>query len=496
MEYKYHSGRVGQRHALMVLAFLGCMFMYATRVGLSVSMVAMTKSTVKIVNLNSETNSSRIIAEVCPLLQTKPLNVSSNNGTVPARKQSRTFDWDSETQGFLHGAFFYGYLVSQIPGGWVSHKIGAKIPMAASMVIIGILTIISPFAADGGVWAFFVVRLLVGFFQGVVYPSITVLWSEWAPPAERGRLLSVTYSGSQLGTVMGMFLAGFLAEAYGWESIFYCFGVLLILWVVPWIFLAYDSPSKHPRISHAEKKYIITSLNPDFEMEYCDHGSSKPIKPIEEKPPVPCLAILKTVPIWALLVAEFGHNWGFYVLLTNLPTYLNNILHFSLKSNGALSAMPYLVRWFVTILSVCLSDWILTKNFCTPTVLRKIFSIGAFVGTGSALVGVAYAGCDATAAVALFALAVGLSGWVYVGYLVQYTEMSPNYAGILIGLGNTVGTTTGIIAPYVVGVLTSGEGGQSVENWQNVFFIAVGLYGFITVIYGAFGSSVRQKWDK
>ncbi|OQV12815.1 putative Sialin [Hypsibius exemplaris] len=137
--------------------------------------------------------------------------------------QSRKYDWDAKTQGLLHGAFFYGHLVSQIPGGWVAHEIGAKIPMAASMIIIGILTIISPFAADGVVWAFFIVRLLVGFFQGVVYPSITVLWSEWAPPMERGRLLSVSYSGLQLGTVMGMFLAGFLAQTYGWESNFYCF---------------------------------------------------------------------------------------------------------------------------------------------------------------------------------------------------------------------------------------------------------------------------------
>ncbi|OQV12809.1 Sialin [Hypsibius exemplaris] len=463
----YHSGRVGQRHALMVLAFLGCMFMYATRVGLSVSMVAMTKSTVKIVNLNSETNSSRIIVEVCPLLQTKPLKVSSNNGTVPSRDQNRKYDWDAKTQGLLHGAFFYGYLVSQIPGGWVAHKIGAKIPMAASMVIIGILTIISPFAADGGVWAFFVVRLLVGFFQGVVYPSITVLWSEWAPPKERGRLLSVSYSGLQLGTVMGMFLAGFLAQTYGWESIFYCFGVLLLAWVVPWMFLAYDSPSKHPRISEAEKEYIMASLNPDIELD--NLGEAKPTDPpIKPQRTVPWLEIFKTIPVWALLISEFGYNWGFYVLLTNLPTYLNNILHFSLKSNGALSAMPY---------------------------LSVDFLIGAFVGTGSALVGVAYAGCDATLAVALFAVGVGLSGGVYVGHFIMYTEMSPNYAGILIAMGNTVGTVTGIVAPYVVGVLTSGEGGQSVENWQTVFFIAAGMYGFITVVYGLFGTSVRQKWD-
>lgn len=201
-------------------------------------------------------------------------------------------------------------------------------------------------------------------------------------------------------------------------------------------------------------------------------------------------------PVWAIFIVEFGHNWGFYVLLTNLPTYMNNILHFSLKSNGVLSAMPYLVRWFVTIVAVFLSDWMRTRQTCSPTVLRKGFSMAAFVDTGGALLGVAFAGCASSVAVVLFAVAVGLSGLVYVGHLINYAELSANFGGILIGVGNTIGTTTGIVAPYFVGWLTSEErGGQSVANWQSVFFIAAGLYGFITLVYGVFGSSVRQSWD-
>jgi hypothetical protein len=33
------------------------------------------------------------------------------------------------------------------------------------MLMIGLLTVISPFAADAGIWIFFSVRLGVGFFQ-------------------------------------------------------------------------------------------------------------------------------------------------------------------------------------------------------------------------------------------------------------------------------------------------------------------------------------------
>ena len=71
-----------------------------------------------------------------------------------------------------------------------------------------------------------------------------------------------SYSGCQLGTVVGMYIAGLLAETFGWESIFYCFGALCLLWVLIWILLAYNTPSQHPKISVKEHAYITNALSP------------------------------------------------------------------------------------------------------------------------------------------------------------------------------------------------------------------------------------------
>ena len=35
-----------------------------------------------------------------------------------------------------------------------------------------------------------------------------------------------------------------------------------------------------------------------------------------------------------------GHNWGLYTLLTEIPTYLNNVQHFSLKAVSIDSERP------------------------------------------------------------------------------------------------------------------------------------------------------------
>ena len=37
-----------------------------------------------------------------------------------------------------------------------------------------------------------------------------------------------------------------------------------------------------------------------------------------------------------------GSGWGYFSLLNETPTYLNNIQHFNLAANGALSALPHL----------------------------------------------------------------------------------------------------------------------------------------------------------
>ena len=46
---------------------------------------------------------------------------------------------------------------------------------------------------------------------------------------------------------------------------------------------------------------------------------------------VPWKAIFTSLPVWAIVVAHFSENWGFYTLLTELPSFLKHRLHFDLS---------------------------------------------------------------------------------------------------------------------------------------------------------------------
>ncbi len=50
-----------------------------------------------------------------------------------------------------------------------------------------------------------------------------------------------------------------------------------------------------------------------------------------QRPPTPYKAIFTSVPFYAILVAHFTKSYGDYTLLTELPTYMTEVLHFPLK---------------------------------------------------------------------------------------------------------------------------------------------------------------------
>ena len=86
-------------------------------------------------------------------------------------------------------------------------------------------------------------------------------------------------------------------------------------------------------------------------------------------------AIFSTTAFWALIVAHCGQNWGFYTLLTEIPTYLKNIQHFSLEGNGFISALPYLCMSILCIPFSILADWLIATQRLSLEATRYVKTI-------------------------------------------------------------------------------------------------------------------------
>lgn len=72
------------------------------------------------------------------------------------------YNWDSATQGWILGSFFYGYILTQIPGGYLAGRCGAKWLMGFGVLGTALFTLLTPLAADLGASYLIVVRVLEG----------------------------------------------------------------------------------------------------------------------------------------------------------------------------------------------------------------------------------------------------------------------------------------------------------------------------------------------
>lgn len=50
-----------------------------------------------------------------------------------------------------------------------------------------------------------------------------------------------------------------------------------------------------------------------------------------QSPKVPWVSIAKSLPFWAILMAHMGQNYGYETLMTELPSFMKQVLHFNLK---------------------------------------------------------------------------------------------------------------------------------------------------------------------
>ncbi len=78
---------------------------------------------------------------------------------------SSLFYMTAFTLGQVLGSFFYGYILTQIPGGILAQRFGGRWVFGVGIVMTAILTLLTPLAANISVWFLVVVRILEGFFE-------------------------------------------------------------------------------------------------------------------------------------------------------------------------------------------------------------------------------------------------------------------------------------------------------------------------------------------
>ena len=76
--------------------------------------------------------------------------------------QEGGFPWNPAEQTFLLSAFYYGYIVLQMPGGYLAERLSGKLMFGLGVIVPGFLNLLMPLMASYGVAAFGAMRILCG----------------------------------------------------------------------------------------------------------------------------------------------------------------------------------------------------------------------------------------------------------------------------------------------------------------------------------------------
>jgi len=85
--------------------------------------------------------------------------------------QSATFDWPAETRSLVLGSFYYGYAISQLPGGLLSTYWKSQHVFGLTVSVSGLLCALMPLMAECNVNLLITGRFLMGFMQVYLPPD-------------------------------------------------------------------------------------------------------------------------------------------------------------------------------------------------------------------------------------------------------------------------------------------------------------------------------------
>ena len=370
-------------------------------------------------------------------------------------------------RGVILSAFFWGYLWPQLLGGWLADRFGGKRVLGAGVALWSLATFLTPPATVSfGLLLF--MRAALGAGEAINFPAIHSIAARWTLTSERARAISLHLSGTSLGTIIALLASPPIIISFGWEAVFYISGLLGLLWLAMWWWKAADWPESSRGVSAAEMAAIRVG---------------RPEIPAVEA--IPWAKICREPAVWAIVTAHLCNNFGFYILLLWLPSYLDHTFHVPLRNLGIMAVVPYLAAFVVGNIGGWIADTLQQRGL-PLTVVRKALQTTAF-GLAAATVCAmpwAHSAPQAVlfATISLSATALGIGGWG-----VNHLDIAPRYAGVLMGISNTFATVPGIVGVAATGLIV-----QATGSYSGAFYLAAAIYLIGIIAFNVWGSGERK----
>jgi MFS family permease len=362
--------------------------------------------------------------------------IDRTNVGFAALTMNRDLGLSNAQFGAAAGSFFIGYCILEVPSNLALYRFGARRWLARIMISWGMLAAATALVV--GPNSYYLIRVLTGAAEAGFFPGVLFYLSTWFPAQSRVRILAWFLVAIPLSSVVGgplsvglLHLDGLL-HLKGWQWLFIVEGLPATIMGLLTLMLLRDRPEQASWLSEPEKQALMRVLDQE--------SGSRPQKKF--------LLALTDWKVWVLTAILFSYWLGINGIGIWLPLILKSHGLSDLQI-GFLSALPYLIAALAMIVWVRHMDR--TRQYLANLALTCLVAAAGFA------LSVWYASLW-TAMLGMTFAVIGLSSARPAFYSLPSRYLSGAAAAGGLAFINSVGSLSGYVSPWIMGVLKDSTG--------------------------------------
>ncbi|MEN8500921.1 MULTISPECIES: MFS transporter [Paraburkholderia] len=343
--------------------------------------------------------------------------------------------------------FYVGYVLCEVPSNLLLARFGARRTFTRIMLLWGVASVGMMLVSKPA--HFYLLRFMLGVFEAGFFPGIVLYLTYWYPARRRAAVLSIFFAGVAVAGVLGGLVSGWIMRdmggvwgMFGWQWMFIIEGAPAIVLGLIAAFYLVDGPQHASWLNADEKAQLIAQRDED-RRPISDAHSSRALIQALRNPRVYLFAFIYfsltcaslTLSFWMpLMIRDFG---------------IHDVLAISLYS-----VVPNAVGAVGLILIARHSD--------RRGERRRHFA-ACTIGGGIALSLLTLHLSSFPAMLAILSLAaVLIFAALPIFWTVPSSYLSGTVAAAGIALISSIGITSGIVSPWVIGLIKTHTG--SMDN--------------------------------
>ena len=162
--------------------------------------------------------------------------------------------------GLLMTGLWIGYLLMQMPSGFISDRIGVKRTFQVALPLIGVICILTGTASN--FTTFLAYRFLNGLVSGFIFALGSALVIRWFPPKDRAMVIGLYLTSGSVGQIAALTTSSWILAALGsWRWPFWLLGFLPIATTIPVTIKIKETPESTATMVASEESMAFAEGN-------------------------------------------------------------------------------------------------------------------------------------------------------------------------------------------------------------------------------------------